>query len=531
MHSVLSSIRKKCSDAIRRGAPMYNNGNIAECERIYMNLRQELISDCEKHINSPNQDQPPDYELLKTYDTMKGIKLKPSDRSNETRSIADQNAWALRKGLDEILVNLEQYNEPENQPNFDMQPMIKREIQNAISKGAPMYNDGNIVDCEKLYMNLLTEMLNPSNVHFSNLDSNLPKVHEHLLNTKQKLVKSDNSNQRNSMTDKNAWTLRHCLDTILKMETAESSISGGVTRNFTSTSKMESQPNFDMQPIIKREIQNAISKGAPMYNDGNIVGCEKLYMNLLTEMLNPSNVHFSNLDSNLPKVHEHLLNTKQKLVKSDNSNQRNSMTDKNAWTLRQCLDTILKMETGESSCSGGVTRNYKSTSKMAILLAPNTSGVSILNDGVMGGVSTSIWKDGIFSGKVRLDNNGGFASLRNPFQIPMNLSEFDGFYIKAGNMLGPLYENQEFCLIIKDSRCMQSMATNFKMKFTPTTGETVGTYKVSARVLNKPESFGRPIRDQWNCDMRQICEIGVMAIKPGVIGNFKIFIQEIGVFK
>ena len=405
MHSVLSSIRKKCSDAIRRGAPMYNNGNIAECERIYMNLRQELISDCEKHINSPNQDQPPDYELLKTYDTMKGIKLKSSDGSNETRSIADQNAWALRKGLDEILVNLEQYNEPENQPNFDMQPMIKREIQNAISKGAPMYNDGNIVDCEKLYMNLLTEMLNPSNVNFSNLDSNLPKVHEHLLNTKQKLVKSDNSNQRNSMTDKNAWTLR------------------------------------------------------------------------------------------------------------------------------QCLDTILKMETGESSCSGGVTRNYKSTSKMAILLAPNTSGVSILNDGVMGGVSTSIWKDGIFSGKVRLDNNGGFASLRNPFQIPMNLSEFDGFYIKAGNMLGPLYENQEFCLIIKDSRCMQSMATNFKMRFTPTTGKTMGIHKVSAKVLNQPESFGRPRRDQWNCDMRQICEIGVMAIKPGVIGNFKIFIQEIGVFK
>jgi len=31
--------------------------------------------------------------------------------------------------------------------------------------------------------------------------------------------------------------------------------------------------------------------------------------------------------------------------------------------------------------------------------------------------------------------------------------------------------------------------------------------------------------------MRQICEIGVMAIKPGVIGDFKIIIEEIGVFK
>ena len=402
MNSVLSSIRKRCSDAIRRGAPMYNKGNIAECERIYMNLRQEIISDCEKNFNSPNQDQPPDYELLKTYDIMKGIKLKPSDRSNETRSNTDQNAWALRRGLDEILVNLEQYNEP------------------------------------------------------------------------------------------------------------------------------ESQPNFDMRPMIEREIQNAISKGAPMYNEGNIVGCEKLYMNLLTEMLNPSNVNFSNLDSNLPKVHEHLLNTKRKLVKSDNSNQRNSMTDKNAWTLRHCLDTILKMETGESSCGSGVTRI---TNK--ILLDLKTPGVSILNDGVMGGVSTSIWQGGVFSGKVRLDNNGGFASLRHPFQTPMNLSQFDGFYISAKNMLGSQFENQEFCLIIKDSKCMQSMATNFKMKFTPTTGKGISRseHTVSAKVLNQPESFGRPRRDQWNCDMKQICEIGVMAIKPGVIGDFKMIIKEIGVFK
>ena len=80
---------------------------------------------------------------------------------------------------------------------------------------------------------------------------------------------------------------------------------------------------------------------------------------------------------------------------------------------------------------------------------------------------------------------------------------------------------------------MQSMATNFKMKFTPTTGKGISRseHTVSAKVLNQPESFGRPRRDQWNCDMKQICEIGVMAIKPGVIGDFKIMIFEIGVFK
>ena len=147
----------------------------------------------------------------------------------------------------------------------------------------------------------------------------------------------------------------------------------------------------------------------------------------------------------------------------------------------------------------------------------------------MGGISVSSWRDGIFSGKVRLDNNGGFASLRLPFPGPMNLNQFEGFYIKARNMMG--LENQEFCVIIKDAKCMQTMATNFKMKFRPTTGNTMALYKISAKDLNQPESFGRPRSDRWNCDMREICEIGLMAIKPGVVGDFKLKIGEIGVFK
>merc|ERR1719219_2817434 len=134
------------------------------------------------------------------------------------------------------------------------------------------------------------------------------------------------------------------------------------------------------------------------------------------------------------------------------------------------------------------------------------TGVSMLNDGVMGGISNSTWKDGIFQGTVRLDNNGGFASLRLRFKKPLDLSHFDGFYIKASNLMGSQMRNQEFCLIIKDSACMQSMATNFKMKFTPETGNTANFHKFSAQILNKPESFGRPRNDRWNCDMKKICE-------------------------
>ena len=127
MHSFLSSIRHRCSDAIRRGAPIYNNGNIVECERIYSNLRQEIISDCGKKINSPNQDEPPNYEVLNTLEIMKNIQLKPSDQSNERNSSSDQNAWNLRRGLDTVLANLEQYEGKNESPfgNSHMKSIVK----------------------------------------------------------------------------------------------------------------------------------------------------------------------------------------------------------------------------------------------------------------------------------------------------------------------------------------------------------------------------------------------------------------------
>jgi len=57
----------------------------------------------------------------------------------------------------------------------------------------------------------------------------------------------------------------------------------------------------------------------------------------------------------------------------------------------------------------------------------------IVNDGVMGGISTSkaIIKDDkiIFSGNVSLENNGGFASLRSPVK-DYNFEEYSGLELK-----------------------------------------------------------------------------------------------------
>jgi NADH dehydrogenase [ubiquinone] 1 alpha subcomplex assembly factor 1 len=57
----------------------------------------------------------------------------------------------------------------------------------------------------------------------------------------------------------------------------------------------------------------------------------------------------------------------------------------------------------------------------------------IVNDGVMGGLSSSqaiVENDKIiFSGKVSLENNGGFASLRSPVK-DYNFEQFSGIEIK-----------------------------------------------------------------------------------------------------
>ncbi|MFG1691587.1 CIA30 family protein [Gemmatimonadota bacterium] len=65
---------------------------------------------------------------------------------------------------------------------------------------------------------------------------------------------------------------------------------------------------------------------------------------------------------------------------------------------------------------------------------PDGAQWTIVNDGVMGGLSTSDLElteegTGLFSGFVSLDNNGGFASIRATFQS-MDLSPYMGVTLK-----------------------------------------------------------------------------------------------------
>lgn len=66
--------------------------------------------------------------------------------------------------------------------------------------------------------------------------------------------------------------------------------------------------------------------------------------------------------------------------------------------------------------------------------AAKSSDWFVVNDGVMGGVSSSTVKleNGVlvFEGQVRLENNGGFASVRSNASV-QNLSEFVGVSLRV----------------------------------------------------------------------------------------------------
>ena len=97
---------------------------------------------------------------------------------------------------------------------------------------------------------------------------------------------------------------------------------------------------------------------------------------------------------------------------------------------------------------------------------------------------------------------------------------------------------------------MKSMACNFRAVFSltdarnaqqggsPLHGDGAGDTDVAYLPFaldewREPHSFGRPVpRSQaWTCDVARVAEVGVMAIKPGVVGDFKLQIDEIGVYR
>ena len=88
----------------------------------------------------------------------------------------------------------------------------------------------------------------------------------------------------------------------------------------------------------------------------------------------------------------------------------------------------------------------------------------VVNDSVMGGRSQSAVtfndESMIFKGKVSLENNGGFASLRSPYQ-KLNLQDYTGIRMRVKSESGRKFQ---FLLEKKVPWYMPTYAHDFQIK-------------------------------------------------------------------
>jgi monofunctional biosynthetic peptidoglycan transglycosylase len=105
------------------------------------------------------------------------------------------------------------------------------------------------------------------------------------------------------------------------------------------------------------------------------------------------------------------------------------MTTHAATSLRQITTLALTLVIG--------TMNADAASEIILFdftTATNSPGWQVVNDEVMGGVSTSRFEvlphGAVFSGVLSLENNGGFASVRSS-PVRQSLSGFDAFVIRV----------------------------------------------------------------------------------------------------
>lgn len=270
--------------------------------------------------------------------------------------------------------------------------------------------------------------------------------------------------------------------------------------------------------FVHSELRAAISAGAPLYNEKNPKACFELYLATAHNLLE--------INAKLPSsVRQTLENVCRDVEDRSRRRGGEDVWDKNAWALRHAFDDILNSRESSSvipiqkrSSEGSPTTTNK-------VLVTGRSRMASLNDGVMGGLSASTFERGVFRGTVRLENNGGFASVRA--RVEEDLSAYDGFYITCRSAV----KGMRFGLCVKDERCSRNRAMDFKMEF-QARDDIMETFTFPREKWSKPEFMGQKLRDKdrWTLDMGRIFEVGVIAIKPGVVGDFALEISEIGAY-
>lgn len=257
----------------------------------------------------------------------------------------------------------------------------------------------------------------------------------------------------------------------------------------------------------KEIISSAISAGAPAYNRGDVEGCAKLYTKSAQTLVQLE------LPANLQSDLEKCISTTY------------SSSNEQAWGFRRVFDKILEYNLpfipfGDSH---QLTHNY---SMEKLTDAMISSQPYVVNDNVMGGMSEGKWDQNFqtFSGRTSLANNGGFSSLRWRMNRVQNWSYAKGIYLKVK------HSNPEhtFRIIVKDTTCEQIRGSNFKTVFCNPSSVDEPIF-IPFHTFDTMEQMGRTV-GKVAFNYSAVTELGIMAIKPTVVGNFELQIKEWGLY-
>lgn len=147
-----------------------------------------------------------------------------------------------------------------------------------------------------------------------------------------------------------------------------------------------------------------------------------------------------------------------------------------------------------------------------------------IDDAVMGGVSESRLsvtpeQTGIFSGNVRAENNGGFASIRT-VEERLDLGDFEGFRIRVRG------DGKRYKLCVKTEALFDGVV--YQCGVQPRQGEWQTLDLPFDRFV--PTFRGRVAGGADPLDFRNIVTLGLM-ISDGQLGPFRLEISSVAAYR
>ena len=277
---------------------------------------------------------------------------------------------------------------------------------------------------------------------------------------------------------------------------------------FQSTPKIKYSMSLDMSRSASQEmdraksmISTAISIGAPAYNAGDIPECARVYKETALKIapMLPQNLQ-TGLEATIQETFQD--------------------ANEEAWAFRKQFDSITDYEIPFMPAEAKVTLEPFTDSMIP-------SSPYVVNDNVMGGVSQGEWLSAskTFRGRTSLANNGGFSSLRWRFDRIQNWTYAKGIYLKAKHS-DP--STHTFRIILKDTACEQVRLSNYKNVF-GNPDQIDDPICIPFDSFDQMEQMGRPLPGQV-FNRAEVTELGLMAIKPTVVGDFELQIEEWGLY-